>query len=306
MELTDVYRQGADSSIISLAHEIKRGRLPANFTENKKECSFFECSPLDVESLIKQIVLKAVQKGFTMQDFQILAPMYRGAAGINALNLMLQNILNPNILGNVKEVQAKNNVYRIGDKVMQMVNDPELNVFNGDFGIVTGINYAKNTMAKQDELIIDFEGCEVIYGRKDWGKIMLSYACSIHKAQGSEFKMVILPLLSQFGRMLKRNLLYTAITRSRDFLIMLGEEESFALSVKEQDVNRNTYLRERLMKSGFSSVDDKTDFSAAVAQKIDCQFLTKKEINQGSINPMIGMEELTPFSKVLPCLRIPK
>ena len=145
------------------------------------------------------------EKGLYCTDVQVLAPMYRGPAGIDAINKMMQEIFNPND-GRKKEVQWNDVVYRIGDKVLQLVNNPELNVFNGDMGIIVGIIPAKESEDKVDELVIQFDSNEVSYKRSEWNKIKLSYCCSIHKSQGSEFKMVLLPMVKQYSRMLQRNL----------------------------------------------------------------------------------------------------
>lgn len=244
-ELTDIYRQEDGSTIISLAHEIKNGRLPADFTKNQADRSFFPCHAQQIEPLIAQIVKKAKAKGFSAQDIQLLAPMYRGPAGIDALNKMMQEIFNPND-GTKKEVSFHDHVYRIGDKVLQLVNSPEENVFNGDMGQIVGIIYAKDSEDKVDELVIQFDTNEVTYKRNDWQKITLSYCCSIHKSQGSEFEMVILPMVSQYQRMLQRNLLYTAVTRSKDKLILLGETQAFQTCVTNQSANRLTTLTQRI------------------------------------------------------------
>lgn len=251
-ELTEIYRQEDGSSIISLAHEIREGRLPQDFAKNQKDRSFFPSDAYHIEGLIAQIAKKAQAKGFAPTDIQVLAPMYRGAAGINALNKILQEIFNGNPTGRKKEVQHNNGVYRIGDKVLQLVNTPELNVFNGDMGIITGITYAKESDDKVDELTIEFDGGEVEYKRNEWNKITLSYCCSIHKSQGSEFKMVILPMVHQYQRMLQRNLLYTAITRSKNLLILLGEEQAFYDCVTHQSANRLTKLNQRLQPETLS------------------------------------------------------
>lgn len=244
-ELTEIYRQGDDSSIIPLAHEIKEGQLPADFRQNKKDRSFIACHANQMEQVIAQIVEKAKSKGFSAQDVQVLAPMYRGPAGIDALNKMMQEIFNPND-GTKKEVSWNDQVYRIGDKVLQLVNDAEDNVFNGDMGIITGIIPAKQSDEKVDELVIQFDATEVSYKRSEWNKIKLSYCCSIHKAQGSEFQMVLLPMVRQYSRMLQRNLLYTAVTRSKDLLILLGEEAAFSECVTHEAATRQTTLIERI------------------------------------------------------------
>lgn len=245
-ELQEIYRQGDGSSIIRLAHEIKEGRLPQDFTTNQKDRSFFASNVQTIEPYIRQIVTKAKERGFSAQEIQVLAPMYRGAAGINALNKMMQEIFNPKE-GKKKEVVYNDCVYRIGDKVLQLINTPELNVFNGDMGEIVGINLAKESEDKVDELIIQFDANEVRYKRNEWNKITLSYCCSIHKAQGSEFKMVILPMIQQYQRMLQRNLLYTAVTRSKELLILLGEVQAFKTCVSQETSDRLTMLKERIL-----------------------------------------------------------
>lgn len=259
-ELTEIYRQEDGSSIIPLAHEIKNGHLPKNLTINQKDRSFFACETQQIEPIVAQIVGKAKAKGFTPQDIQVLAPMYRGPAGINALNKMMQEIFNPKV-GNKKEVLFNEVAYRIGDKVLQLVNDAEQNVFNGDMGEIVGITYAKDSEEKTDELTIRFDAVEVTYKRNEWHKITLSYCCSIHKSQGSEFKMVILPMVHQYQRMLQRNLLYTAVTRSKDLLILLGEVRAFEVAVSHESATRRTTLQQRIAEA--------SGITPALVQKIN-------------------------------------
>ena len=261
MELNQIYRQGDGSSIIPLAHEIKEGQLPADFTKNQRDRSFFRSDAYTIEPLIAKIVEKAKNKGFTAQDIQVLAPMYRGPAGIDALNKMMQNIFNPGRDGR-KEVHWNDTVYRIGDKVLQLVNTPELNVFNGDMGEITGIVLAKDSEDKIDELMIQFDANEVTYKRNEWNKITLSYCCSIHKSQGSEFKMVILPMVHQYQRMLQRNLLYTAVTRSKELLILLGEEHAYATCVKNESASRKTTLKKRIEENEQMTIATRTKLVA--------------------------------------------
>jgi exodeoxyribonuclease V alpha subunit len=261
VELNEIYRQGNGSSIIPLAHEIKKGQLPQDFTINQKDRSFFASDAYHIETYVRQIVTKAKAKGFTAQDIQLLAPMYRGAAGIDALNKMMQEIFNPNE-GQKKEVKWNDTVYRIGDKVLQLVNTPELNVFNGDMGEIVGIILAKESDDKVDELVIQFDNNEVTYKRNEWNKITLSYCCSIHKAQGSEFKMVILPMVQQYNRMLQRNLLYTAVTRSKELLILLGEVRAFTACVANESASRLTMLKERIISADTMSLTTRTQLAA--------------------------------------------
>lgn len=299
MELTDIYRQGDGSSIIPLAHEIKEGKLPQDFKKNQKDRSFIGCHAFQMEEVVKQIVERAKKKGYTAQDVQVLAPMYRGPAGIDAINKMMQEIFNPND-GRKKEVQWNDVVYRIGDKVLQLVNNPELNVFNGDMGIIAGIIPAKESEDKVDELVIQFDNNEVSYKRSEWNKIKLSYCCSIHKAQGSEFKMVLLPMVKQYSRMLQRNLLYTAVTRSKDLLILLGEEEAFQVCVNRESAVRKTTLIERIMKgTEVVPTQPKQEPFKVVEEKQkpkvnEPTILTPKLITAQTIDPMIGMENVTP------------
>lgn len=248
IQLDTIYRQGDGSSIIPLAHAIKNGQLPDDFTKNQKDRSFIACRANQVADVIDQVVGKAHAKGFTSADIQVLAPMYRGTAGIDRLNEMLQGILNPKTSDHAKEVDFRNQQFRIGDKVLHLVNSPENNVFNGDIGTITGIDLAKapHSKVKSDQLTIAFEQTEVTYTRNDWNRLTLAYCMSIHKSQGSEFKMVILPMVSQYSRMLQRNLLYTAVTRAADMLILLGEPQAFRACVENLSVNRHTTLTRRI------------------------------------------------------------
>ncbi|MGM0215524.1 SF1B family DNA helicase RecD2 [Enterococcus sp. AZ109] len=306
IELTEIYRQGDNSSIIPLAHEIKEGKLPADFNVNQKDRSFIACHAFQMETVIKQIVERAKSKGYSAQDVQVLAPMYRGPAGIDAINKMMQEIFNPND-GTKKEVQWNEAVYRIGDKVLQLVNNPESNVFNGDMGIIVGIIPAKESEDKVDELVIQFDGIEVQYKRSEWNNIKLSYCCSIHKAQGSEFKMVLLPMVKQYNRMLQRNLLYTAVTRSKDLLILLGEQEAFAECVRKESAVRKTTLIERICSAAeldrpipkekndpFVSALNEEKSEPALVEDKEPKVLTAELIRQQIIDPMIGMEGIAP------------
>ena len=322
MELNEIYRQEDGSSIIPLAHEIKDGKLPADFTKNKKDRSLITCNAFQIEEVIRQVVTKAKLKGYTQHDIQVLAPMYRGPAGIDALNKMMQEILNPNDTGRRKEVKFNDKVYRIGDKILQLVNNPELNVFNGDMGEIKSISYAKETDDKVDELVIQFDANEVTYKRNEWNKITLAYCCSIHKSQGSEFKMVILPMVHNYGRMLRRDLLYTAITRSSELLILCGEISAFQESVVKSSATRLTTLKERLWDDGVlleeseNSQEDDTIRTTETKEKASPKTsgeeislfeeteglenkskpyrLTIDLIKKNTIHPMIGMEGITP------------
>ncbi len=287
VKLTDIYRQADGSSIIELAHEIKNGRMPPNLMKQYNDRSFIKCTTQQIPEVVEKVVLSAKRKGYSAKDIQILAPMYRGPAGIDRLNSMLQEILNPNTGKNRKELQFGDVKYRIGDKVLQLVNQPEQHVFNGDIGEIISIFYAKENTEKQDMIIISFDGTEVTYTRQDFNQFTHAFCCSIHKSQGSEFPIVILPVVKSYYRMLRRNLLYTAITRSKQFLILCGEEEAFRLGVeREDDGQRKTTLCEKLSLLDHSSLEDQP-------KRSDHFILTEDTIL--TVDPMIGMENVTPY-----------
>jgi len=243
-KLTKIYRQGEDSTIVTLASQIQQGILPADFTEKKADRSYFEASGEYIPDMIKKIVAAAIRSGIPAQDVQVLAPMYRGPAGIDQINQLMQDLINPAEKDQLV-FEALDCQYRQGDKIIHLVNDAESNVFNGDLGYITDLLPAKYTDSKQDELTINFDGNEIVYQRSEWYKIRLAYAMSIHKSQGSEFPVVILPITKSSHRMLQRNLVYTAITRAKSKLILLGEFSAFQFAVKNTSTARKTYLVER-------------------------------------------------------------
>ncbi|HFI0593504.1 TPA: ATP-dependent RecD-like DNA helicase [Streptococcus suis] len=239
--LERIYRQSDDSTIVTLASQIRQGALPSDFREKKADRSYFEAQNEQIPALIERIVGAAIKSGIPANEVQILAPMYRGAAGIDQLNTMTQALLNPLKDGELQFLHNEQ-AFRQGDRVIHLVNDAEANVFNGDLGYITDLLPAKYTDSKQDEITINFDGSEVTYPRNEWYKITLAYAMSIHKSQGSEFQVVILPITRTSHRMLQRNLVYTAITRSKSKLILLGEISAFDYAVKNAGTLRKTYL----------------------------------------------------------------
>lgn len=287
VRLTDIYRQKDGSSIIELAHHVKNGRIPENIFQMQADRSFIRCSSGQVAEAVEKVVKSAKRKGYTAKDIQVLAPMYRGPAGIDRLNSLLQNIFNPNENGARKELKHGDAVYRIGDKVLQLVNQPEHGVYNGDIGEIVSLFTAKENTEKQDMLIVSFDGIEVTYTKPDFNQITLAYCCSIHKSQGSEFPVVILPVVRSYYRMLRRNLLYTAITRSKKILILLGEEPAFRMGVeREDDQKRKTTLCEKLAEVL------KTEQIEAGTETL----LSLTEENWDQVDPMIGMEGITPYT----------
>ncbi|WP_461611442.1 SF1B family DNA helicase RecD2 [Cytobacillus kochii] len=283
--LTDIYRQSEGSSIIELAHEMKKGRLPQNITQQQKDRSFFQCQPGQIGTVIGQVVRNAKKKGYLAKDIQVLAPMYRGPAGIDRLNKMIQEIFNPNEDGSRKEIAFGDVVYRIGDKVLQLVNQPENHVYNGDMGEIISIFYAKENTEKQDMVIVSFDGVEATYTKQDLNQITHAYCCSVHKSQGSEFPIVILPVVKSYYRMLRRNLLYTAITRSKQFLILCGDEEALKMGIQRlDDQSRRSNLRLKLQDE---------IFEGETIEAID-ESLTYEDYLM-KVDPLIGMENITPY-----------
>ena len=229
--------------------------------------------------MVPKIVSAAIKSGIAAQDVQILAPMYRGQAGINNLNTIMQDLLNPQEKAN--QFAFNDIFFRKNDKILHLVNDTELNVFNGDIGIITDLIPGKYTESKQDEIYMSFDGNEVIYPRNEWNKITLAYAMSIHKSQGSEFPVVILPITRQSGRMLQRNLIYTAITRAKSKLVMLGEIAAFDYAVRNEGAKRNTYLIQRFEQT-YTQVVDKSVEKIVKNETTEASNQTKKENNESS------------------------
>ncbi|RAN54188.1 SF1B family DNA helicase RecD2 [Dolosigranulum pigrum] len=302
VELIDIYRQGDESSIIPLAHSIKQGRLPVDFTDPKNDRSFLACGPHNARQLIEKVVKRALAKGYSVEDIQVLAPMYRGDAGIDKLNQSLQAVFNPKT-PEQKEVSFIDKVYRVGDKVLHLVNEAELGIFNGDIGYIVGIIPKQESELNTDELVIDFDGNEVSYPRSEWTKITLAYCCSIHKAQGSEYKMVILPLVGAFHRMLRKDLLYTAVTRASQFLILCGQRKAYEQCVATDNLQRQTTLKPFLLtdteqvatiQSTIEQSEDQPLTEHSPEDTTEQWRLTPQLIQSGRIDPMIGMEGLTP------------
>lgn len=250
--LTDIYRQAEGSSIVQFAHEIKNGHKPTDLHRPKIDRRFFECSQAQIADVVKQVCANALQKGYTAKDIQVLAPIYRGSAGVERLNKELQELFNPKTDGK-RELSFGDVVFRKGDKVLQLSNNPEQHVFNGDIGEVAAIFYAKENTDHEDKLVVSFDGTEVTYSKQDFNQITLAYCCSIHKSQGSEFPIVVMPVVRGYWRMLKRNLIYTGVTRSKEYLILCGEEQALVSAIERanEDV-RNTMLETKLReKLGF-------------------------------------------------------
>ncbi len=238
IELDLLYRQDENSYIPTLAKEINDNELSENFCDKRSDYNYLVCNSNQIKDSLKQICKKLISKGYDYKKVQIMAPMYHGENGIDNLNKELQQVFNPRS-DKLNELVYGDVIYRENDKVLQLVNFPDLNVYNGDIGVIKEIKYANETEEKKDSITIDFDGTIVTYNPKDFNKFKHGYIISIHKSQGSEFDVVILPITNAYRRMLYRKLIYTAVTRAKNKLIIIGEIEAFKYSVN----NANEYIR---------------------------------------------------------------
>lgn len=248
VRLTEIYRQAEGSSIVQLAHEIKKGRVPDDLEEARADRRFFPCTKNQVAEVVTQICRNAREKGYAVKDIQVLAPIYRGPAGVDQLNEVLQQFFNPKS-EQKRELSIGEKLFRTGDKVLQLVNNAESGIYNGDIGEIVAILKPGETEDKTEQLVVSFDGNEVVYKKQDLNQLTLAYCCSIHKAQGSEFPIVILPVVRSYWRMLKRNLIYTAITRSKDYLLLCGEIEVFCGAIsRENKDERHSMLKTKIQE----------------------------------------------------------
>jgi predicted MPP superfamily phosphohydrolase len=200
--------------------------------------------------LVKNNIVKIIETfldiGYEQKDLQVLAPMYDGSIGIYALNDLLQEIFNPKSELK-KEHQIGRFTYRVGDKILQLKNQPDDDVYNGDIGIL--IDITKEDNKSKTYLIVDFDGTIVKYDSNTFANITLGYCISVHKAQGSEYNVVIMPVSHEYGIMLRRKLIYTGITRTKKYLYLLGNINALSRGVKLEDtIEKNFTLRQRIEK----------------------------------------------------------
>lgn len=234
--LNTIYRVKEGSYITYLANDIKNRKHFDKFPTNYSDFKFIESSDDDIKKYLSEIVSKAVEKGIHSENFQVLAPMYKGINGIDSLNSMMASIFNPN----AEKFIIGDKYYRINDKVIQLVNDVDNNVYNGDIGYIRDIYYLDKKMVVE----IDYSGNIVEYKSGEFDKFNLAYAVSIHKSQGSEYANVVIILARSFNRMFYNKLIYTAVTRAKSSLIILGSIDSLNKSVSTNyGANRNTYLK---------------------------------------------------------------
>ena len=234
IELTELYRQGKDSNILTLAYDIRNGCVEDDVFNQDEDLTFIECQDDQVVSNLMDV--SSTFKDLSYKKFQILAPMYKGRYGIDIINNQLQTIFNPKDASK-KEVVVGDVIFREGDKVIELTNMPEENIFNGDIGIISQI-----ITSPAKKIIVDFDGNEVTFTAANFNKFRLAYAISIHKSQGSEFDVVVMPLVQGYRKMLYRKLVYTGITRSKKMLYLIGDKKALkqAVSNTSSDVRRTT------------------------------------------------------------------
>lgn len=243
VELREVFRQAASSDIIINAHAVNRGEIPSLESSGNRLSDFYffrENDPERVAGLIVDLVKNRIPRRFKldpMNDIQVLTPMHKGSAGAANLNVLLQKALNPRVQG----IQRGDRRFCLGDKVMQIRNNYEKDVYNGDIGRVILLD------AEERCLTVRYDERNVPYAWEELDEIVSAYAISVHKSQGSEYPAVVLPLLVQHYVLLQRNLLYTGITRGKELVVLVGESKAFAMAVRNNRTQKRcTWLARRL------------------------------------------------------------
>ena len=239
VELNEIFRQAQTSRIITNAHAINRGEMP--YVQNDRDADFFFLEVSEPDQVVETVCglcasrLPRTYRLDSIDDIQVLVPMYRGETGANNLNRVLQDRLNPK----GQEMTRGGIRFRVGDKVMQVRNNYDRDVFNGDIGRVHGI--------EDDILRVRFQDRVLAYEFSELDELVLAYAMSVHKSQGAEFRAVIMPLTTQHYMMLQRNLLYTAITRARELVVIVGTKQALGMAVRNNRVaERHTTLAQRI------------------------------------------------------------
>lgn len=240
VRLTRIFRQAQSSRIVMNAHAINAGQFPN--IKNGLDTDFFFISQEDADEIVKLIIGLVRDRlpkkyGYKPKEIQVLTPMQRGTVGAGNLNTELQNALNPS----GPSLARGGYTYRMGDKVMQIRNNYDKSVFNGDIGYITAVDTNERT------LTVTFDSRLVEYDITELDELVLAYAVTIHKSQGSEFPVVVMPITMKHYIMLQRNLIYTGITRAKKICVLVGTTKALAYAIRQQTVSkRNTKLKERL------------------------------------------------------------
>ncbi len=245
VQLDQIFRQGEGSLIVVNAHRIHQGDMPILLKEDVgKNQEFYFLDQEDPETAarwILELVQERLPKRYCLdpfQDIQVLTPMYKGAVGAENLNLFLQQHLNPE----KRSIQRGPRLYKLGDKVMQIRNNYDKEVFNGDIGRLAKID------PENQEVWVNFDGRFVVYDFSELEELVLAYAISVHKSQGNEYPAVILPIMIQHFILLQRNLIYTAVTRAKRVVVLVGTKKALAIGIKNNKPQlRHSFLKERLI-----------------------------------------------------------
>ena len=242
VRLETIFRQAQGSLIISNAHRINEGKMPSTPQDASDFFLFVKQEPDEAAELLVNVVQRRVPRRFGLDpfdDIQVMSPMYRGATGVSNLNQILQKALNPP--GRKIERRLGGRVFRLGDKVMQVVNNYDKNVYNGDIGRIVGIDTVEQT------LTVSIDGAPIVYDFLESDELIHAYAISVHKSQGSEYPCVVMPILTQHYMLLQRNLLYTAVTRAEKLVILVGTRKAIGIAVNNNKIaQRHTALDLRL------------------------------------------------------------
>jgi len=235
VRLTEVFRQASESQIIAAAHQINAGRMPVFASQPDADFHFVEAGDPDTAAQrIVTIVRERIPARFGLdpiRDVQVLCPMHRGRVGAQSLNLELQSVIHPPRLGE-PSVERAGWRYSVGDKVMCVENDYDRDVFNGDVGRVIGID------VERSQLRVEFDGRGVAFPFDELDRLVLAYAITIHKSQGSEYPAVVIPLTTQHYPMLQRNLIYTGVTRGRRLVVLVGQRRALEIALRSADTRQ--------------------------------------------------------------------
>lgn len=296
--LENVYRRNKVSTIDQLADEINAGIFSDDFSKKTIDRSFVKANHKDLEQVITKILNVIKKSKIPLDEIQILAFVYSGPAGVDALNRLSQSILNPE----QKSYTFFDDItFKIGDKVMQTVNDNQREIYSGDQGIVYSIKKDGNF-----EIEVKFDDRKIVYQNEQIKQLTLAYATTIQKAQGNQFQVAILVLLNQFIDFLNRDSLYTAVTRTQNSLFMIGELPAFQAVIGKQASQRNSTLNQWLTKESKKDLltdqsifadhfeIDSSQESSQIVSDEQLPLLTQELIYSGNFNPMIGMDSLKP------------
>ncbi|WP_051318325.1 ATP-dependent RecD-like DNA helicase [Cohnella thermotolerans] len=260
VRLTEIFRQAQESQIVTNAHRINQGK-PIVADPEKDDFFFIEQEePQRIAQLIERSILRLLDKGYGLQDILVLSPMKKGPIGTHELNKRLQTIVNPPSAKKA-EWTIGERTYRQGDKIIQVKNDYEKGIMNGDLGTILEVGFARDEDGETDEriLVCEFGGQRIVYTQDDLKNVQLAYAVTVHKSQGSQAPAVIMPVSTSHYVMLARNLVYTGMTRAERLCVMIGTKKALAIAIQNNQVaRRNTRLKERivaLMKAGDDAHD---------------------------------------------------